>query len=74
MIIKNLKAELSEEAQAKLKEYIGKAVEYKVQAEMKKVAKKLTKKLIIGGVAVCAVLAVAGNADKIAARLMQPKQ
>lgn len=40
MIIEDFKTDLSEAAQAKLKGFIGQAVEKKLQKEMKKITKK----------------------------------
>jgi len=65
MIIEDLKADLSEAAQNKLKETISDMIESKLQREIKKIAKKLTVKFIIAGVAMAGAFLLAGSADKV---------
>ena len=65
MIVKNIKAELSESAQNKLEVVVAEAVEKKLKKEMKKIAKKLTVNLIVTGVVLAGVCIAAANADKI---------
>lgn len=65
MIVKSLKAELSESAQNKLEAVVAEAVEKKLKKEVKKVAKKLTVRFIVTGVVLAGVCIVAGNSDKI---------
>ena len=69
MIIKNLKADLSEAAEEKMKSAIEQAVEKKIQKETKKLAKKLTIKIIVTGVALLGAFTVINKADKIAGLL-----
>lgn len=73
MIIEDLKADLSEAAQAKLKEYIGQIIEKKVQKEVVKITKKLTKRFIFTGVALLGAVVIANNADKIVGLIAKPK-
>lgn len=73
MIIKDLKADLSEAAQNKLKAMIGDMVESKIQKEAKKIAKKLTIKFILSGVALAGVCLIVSNSGKIAGMIAKPK-
>lgn len=74
MVIKNLKAELSEAAEDKMKSAIEQAVEKKLKKEMKVVTKKLTKHFIITSVALAGALLLANNADKIGSVLFKKKK
>ncbi len=65
MIVKDLKVDLSEAAQNKLKEVIAEAVESKLQKEVKKIARRITVRFIVSGVALAGICLIAGNSDKI---------
>ena len=65
MIIEDLKADLSEAAQNKLKSMIAETVESKLQKEVKKITKKLTVKFIITGVALAGAVLLVNHSDKI---------
>ena len=65
MIIEDLKADLTEAAQNKLKAMIADAVESKLKKEVKKITKKLTIKFILTGVALAGVYLLVNNSDKI---------
>ena len=65
MIIEDLKADLSEAAQNKLKALVGDMVESKVQKEAKKIAKKLTIKFILSGIALAGFCLLVSNSDKV---------
>ena len=65
MIIEDLKADLTEAAQNKLKAIISDTVESKIQKEVKKITKKLTIKFIITGVALAGVYFLINNSDKV---------
>ena len=71
MIIEDVKADLSEAAQEKLKEIVGQTIEKKLQKEMKKVMRKLTAKFIITGVAMAGALLLVNNAEKISGLLIK---
>ncbi len=73
MIIEDLKADLSEAAQTMLKDFIGQAVEKKLQKEMKKITKKLTVNFVITGVALLGAFTLINHSDKIAGLLTQSK-
>lgn len=73
MIIEDIKTDLTEAAQNKLKEIIGEAVESKLQKEVKKITRKLTVKLIVTGAALAGVILLVSNADKIADLVVKPK-
>lgn len=73
MIVKNLKAELSESAQNKLEAVVSEAVEKKLKKEVKKVAKKLTVKFIVTGVVLAGVCIAASNSDKIVNYFLKQK-
>ena len=65
MIIEDLKIDLSEAAQEKLKGMIAAAVESRIQKEAKKIAKKLAVKFIITGVALAGAYLLIDKSDKI---------
>jgi hypothetical protein len=65
MIIKDLKADLTEAAQNKLKAMIAEAVENKVQKEIGKFNRKLTVKLLVTGVAIAGAYLLINYSDKI---------
>ena len=73
MIIEDLKADLSEAAQNKLKDYIGQAVEKKLRKEMKKVTKKLTVKFVFTGVALLGAFTLINKSDVIVNLLTKSK-
>ena len=78
MIIEDLKADLSEAAQNKLRAFISETVEKKLdsklQKELKKVAKKLTLRFVITGVALAGVVLLAANSDKLIALIAKPEE
>ena len=74
IIVKDIKADLSEAAQDKLKEMIAETVESKLQKEVKKITKKLTIKFIISGVALAGVYLLINNSDKIVDLITKPKE
>ena len=74
MIINDLKADLSEAAQAKLKETIETAVEKKLEKKMKKVVGKLTRRFLITGIAMAGALLLVNNAGAIAKSLTKSKK
>ena len=74
MIVKDIKADLNEAAQDKLKGMIAEAVESKLQKEVKKITKKLTIKFIISGVALAGVYLLINNSDKIVDLITKPKE
>lgn len=73
MIIEDLKADLTEAAQNKLKAIIADTVESKVQKEVKKITKKLTVKFILTGVALAGVCLLVSNSDKIVDMVVKTK-
>lgn len=73
MIAKDIKADLSEAAQEKLKRIIAETVESKLQKEVKKITRKLTVKFIITGVALAGVYLLVNNSDKIVHLIIKPK-
>lgn len=73
MIIEDLKADLSDAAQEKIKGVIEQAVDKKVHKEIKKLSRKITVKLILTGVFVAGTILLINNADTIVKYLEQPK-
>lgn len=73
-IIDDIKAELSETAQDKLKAMIVDTVEKKFQKEVKKITRKLTINFIVSGVALAGFVLIVNNADKIADLIVKPKK
>ena len=65
MIIKDVKTDLSEAAQEKIRETVEQAVEKKLQREMKSFARKLTAKFVIIGTALVGVVLLVNNIDEI---------
>ena len=74
MIVKDIKADLSEAAQDKLKEMIAETVESKLQKEVKKITEKLTIKFIISGVALAGVYLLINHSDKIVDWITKSKE
>ena len=74
MIIKDVKTDLSDAAQEKLKGIIEQAVEKKLQKEMKKITKKLTVKFIVTGVAMAGAVLLVNNAEKITDLFIKQKK
>lgn len=73
MMIENIKAELSENAQQKLKTVVEDAVEKKIRKELKRTARKLTFKFIVTGAAIAGAFLFVSKAHKIAS-LLSPKR
>lgn len=73
MIIEDLKIDLSEAAQDKLKSMIANAVESRLQKEVKKITKKLAVKFIITGVALAGAYLLINHSDKIVDIVAKPK-
>lgn len=65
MIIDNVKTDLSDAAQEKVKTLVEQAVEKKLHKEMKKFTRKLTFKILLTGAAVAGTVLLVNNADKI---------
>ena len=74
MIINDLKTDLSEAAQDRLKAYIAQTVEKKIQKEAKKITKKLTINFIISGVTLAGAILVINNVDKISDLILKPNK
>lgn len=74
MIIKELKADLGEVAQEKVKGLVEQAVEKKFQKEMRRITKKLTVKFIITGVAMVGAFLLVNNADHIVDLLIKSEK
>lgn len=74
MIIEDLRADLSEAAEKKLKSVIEQSVEKKLQKEVKKITKKLTIKLIITGAAMAGAFLILNKSDKIVDFLVGTKE
>ena len=73
MIIEDLKTDLSEAAQKKLKEIIADTVESKLQKEVKKITKKLTVNFILTGVALASMVLLVNHSDKIVDLVIKTK-
>ncbi|MBR1483944.1 MAG: hypothetical protein IJ598_13405 [Ruminococcus sp.] len=78
MMIKNIKKEMSESAQNKLRGFVEQsveqAIENKLHKEIKKVTRALTVKFIITGAVMAGALVLVNNADKIVNLLMKQKE
>lgn len=72
-MFKDSKPNLSETAQNKLKALVAETVESKVEKEIKKIARKLTVKFIITGVALAGACLLISKSDKIAELITKPK-
>ena len=73
VIIEDIKADLSEAAQDKLKAMIGKTIETKLQKEAKKLTRRLTIKFILTGVALAGVYVVVNHSGKIIDYMIKSK-
>lgn len=73
MIVENLKADISEAAQEKIKGMVEQAIESKLKKEAKKAARRMTVKFIISGIALAGVILLASNAEKAVKLVIKPK-
>lgn len=73
MIMNEIKKDLKESAQDKLKAMIAEAVEKKLQKEMKKISRKLTINFIIFGIALAGSYIVVHHSDKIISLITRKK-